>query len=132
MRTAMVLMTILGCDDTASDCRYIATPQQRWTSIELCDADSEKQLGQFTNVAYPVVVAVCQMPDAPVQQATTGQDAPQAAEPSDAQEEENLAQRAIGRVKKILPSTEGVKEVLGKPVRMVEDSYSWIARRLSK
>lgn len=132
MRTALVLMTILGCDDTASDCRYIATMQQRWTSVELCDAESEKQLGQFTNVSYPVVVAVCQMPDAPVEQATTGLDTPKQTPQTEEQEEENLAQRAIGRVRKILPSTEGVREVLGKPVRMVEDSYSWIARRLSK
>jgi hypothetical protein len=129
-------MTILGCDDSATDCQHIATLQQRWTSIELCDAESEKQLGNFANASYPVVVAVCQTPDAPKDATTTAKaDAPDASDVAPAlapQEEQSLTQRAIGRVRKILPSTEGVKEVLGKPVRMVEDSYSWIARRFSK
>lgn len=136
MRTALVLMTILGCDDSATDCQHIATLQQRWTSIELCDAESEKQLGNFANASYPVVVAVCQTPDAPQgETAKTETPLPDAATTPSAlaqEEEQTLTQRAITRVRKILPSTEGVKEVLGKPVRMVEDSYSWIARRFSK
>ncbi|WP_288429407.1 hypothetical protein [uncultured Agrobacterium sp.] len=136
MRTALVLMTILGCDDSATDCRHIATLQQRWTSIELCDAESEKQLGNYANASYPVVVAVCQTPDAPADKPAIANAAPNDTQPpaqqTEAQEEETLTQRAITRVRRILPSTEGVKEVLGKPVRMVEDSYSWIARRFTK
>ncbi|QCI97802.1 hypothetical protein [Agrobacterium larrymoorei] len=136
MRTALVLMTILGCDDSATDCRHIATLQQRWTSIELCDAESEKQLGNYANASYPVVVAVCQTPDAPADKPAIANAAPTDTQPparqTEAQEEETLTQRAITRVRRILPSTEGVKEVLGKPVRMVEDSYSWIARRFTK
>jgi hypothetical protein len=136
MRTALVLMTILGCDDTATDCQHIATMQQRWTSIELCDAESEKQLGNFANASYPVVVAVCQTPDVPKDDIAKvdGQtpDASTTPAPLDTEEEQTLTQRAITRVRRILPSTEGVKEVLGKPVRMVEDSYSWIARRFAK
>ncbi len=135
MRTALVLMTILGCDDTATDCQHIATLQQRWTSIELCDAESENKLGQFVNANYPVIVAVCQTPEEPKTDiAKADPQTPDSAVPPvlAPQEEQTLTQKAITRVRRILPSTEGVKEVLGKPVRMVEDSYSWIARRLSK
>lgn len=131
MRTALVLMTILGCDDTATDCQHVATLQQRWTSIELCDAESETKLGDFANASYPVIVAVCQTPEEP--QSGLAKAEPQTPDTSALapQEEQTLTQKAITRVRRILPSTEGVKEVLGKPVRMVEDSYSWIARRLS-
>ncbi|KAA3512190.1 MULTISPECIES: hypothetical protein [Agrobacterium] len=136
MRTALVLMTILGCDDSATDCQHIATLQQRWTSIELCDAESEKQLGNFANASYPVIVAVCQTPETPKNETAKADaqtpDVSGVAPALAPQEEQTLTQRAIGRVRKILPSTEGVKEVLGKPVRMVEDSYSWIARRFTK
>ncbi|WP_320201626.1 hypothetical protein RMR16_006405 [Agrobacterium sp. rho-13.3] len=136
MRTALVLMTILGCDDSATDCQHIATLQQRWTSIELCDAESEKKLGDFVNASYPVIVAVCQTPETPPDQTAkadaTTQDPATLSPATEAQVEQTLTQRAISRVRKILPSTEGVKEVLGKPVRMVEDSYSWIAKRLTK
>lgn len=144
MKTALVLMTFLGCDDTATDCHYLATSQQRWTSIELCDAVSEKELERFANASYPVVVAVCQTPgeqtpqtagNAPVTQPPAAT-APAGTEEPPAQvtqkEEESLTKQAISRVSRILPSTEGVKHLLGTPVRMVENSYSWIAKRFEK
>ncbi|MEW9523600.1 hypothetical protein MRBLRH8O_001402 [Agrobacterium radiobacter] len=144
MKTALVLMTFLGCDDSATDCHYIATSQQRWTSIELCDAVSEKELERYANAPYPVVVAVCQTPGEQAPQTagnTPGAQPPAAAAPAGTQqataevtpkEEESLTKQAIGRVSRILPSTEGIKHLLGTPVRMVENSYSWIAKRFDK
>ncbi|MDS7597223.1 hypothetical protein [Agrobacterium tumefaciens] len=140
MKTALVLMTILGCDDSATECNYIATSPQRWTSIELCDAVSEKELESYANAPYPVVVAVCQTPEetAPQTATNTTPDASQpqqqatAPEATEQQQEESLTRKAITRVSRILPSTEGVKHILGTPVRMVENSYSWIAKRFEK
>lgn len=143
MKTAYVLMTILGCDDSAVDCQHVATLQQQWTSIELCDAASEKELGNFANAPYPVVVAVCQTPEAQTADAQTAEpqtpEAPSAQQPTTfAQapiaeaEEQSLTAQAITRVKRILPSTEGVKNLFVKPVRIVEDSYSWMAKRFTK
>ncbi|CUX13549.1 hypothetical protein [Agrobacterium fabrum] len=135
MKTALVLMTFLGCDDSATDCHYLATSQQRWTSIELCDAVSEKELERFANASYPVVVAVCQTPgEQPPQTAGTQPpaNAQQATTEVTPKEEESLTKQAIGRVSRILPSTEGIKHFLGTPVRMVENSYSWIAKRFDK
>lgn len=135
MKTALVLMTFLGCDDSATDCHYLATSQQRWTSIELCDAVSEKELERFANASYPVVVAVCQTPPEQTPQTAGAQppaSAPQAAVEVTPKEEESLTRQAISRVSRILPSTEGIKHLLGTPVRMVEDSYSWIAKRFDK
>lgn len=77
MKTALVLMTFLGCDDSATDCHYLATSQQRWTSIELCDAVSEKELERYANASYPVVVAVCQTPGEQTPQTAGTQPLPQ-------------------------------------------------------
>ncbi|SOC93771.1 hypothetical protein SAMN05216358_3963 [Rhizobium sp. AN5] len=144
MKTALVLMTFLGCDDTATDCHYLATSQQRWTSIELCDAVSEKELERYANASYPVVVAVCQTPGEQTPQTAGNAPAtqpPAATAPAETEEppaqvtqkeEESLTKQAISRVSRILPSTEGVKHLLGTPVRMVENSYSWIAKRFEK
>lgn len=141
MKTALVLMTFLGCDDSATDCHYLATSQQRWASIELCDAVSEKELERYANASYPVVVAVCQTPgeqtpetagNTPAPPATAPAETPQAGEQVTQKEEESLTRQAISRVSRILPSTEGVKHLLGTPVRMVENSYSWIAKRFEK
>ncbi|CVI62027.1 MULTISPECIES: hypothetical protein [Agrobacterium] len=135
MKTALVLMTFLGCDDSATDCHYLATSQQRWTSIELCDAVSEKELERYANAPYPVVVAVCQTPAEQAPQTAGAQppaSAPQATAAVTPKEEESLTKQAISRVSRILPSTEGIKHLLGTPVRMVENSYSWIAKRFDK
>ncbi len=139
MKTALVLMTFLGCDDSATDCHYLATSQQRWTSIELCDAVSEKELERYANAPYPVVVAVCQTPGEQAPQtagtqppATAPATAPEATAAVTPKEEESLTKQAISRVSRILPSTEGIKHLLGTPVRMVENSYSWIAKRFDK
>lgn len=146
MRTALVMMTILGCDDSATDCHYIATLQQRWPTIELCNSVSEKELAAFANVSYPVVIAVCQDPTIAQAKAPVPSERPVASTPSSSgaelqpsadltpaeerAQEQNLAQQAIGRVKDILPSREAVGKLVKSPVRMVEDGYAWVARRL--
>ncbi|WP_117191116.1 hypothetical protein [Rhizobium terrae] len=141
MNSALIVMTILGCNDAATDCHYVATAENRWPSIELCDSVSEQQLAGYTSQPYPVIIAVCQKPEAsdiasaskpqakPVELAPATPPIPQP-EPVTPQEEQTFADRAIRRVKTVLPTTEGVKTLMTKPVRLVEGSYSWIARRL--
>ncbi|WJR66574.1 hypothetical protein QTA58_20540 [Neorhizobium sp. CSC1952] len=145
MNAALIVMTILGCDDAGTDCHYIATAENRWPTIEMCDAVSEDQLAGYVSQPYPMIIAVCQKPEttevanAPVPQAKPGAPAsgpaPQAAPVTlevTPQEKETLAERAIHRVKAVLPTTEGVKTLMVKPVRLVEDSYSWVARKLQR
>jgi len=145
MNAALIVMTILGCDDAGTDCHYIATAENRWPTVEMCDAVSEDQLAGYVNQPYPMIIAVCQKPEttevanAPVPQAKPDAPAPGPA-PQAApvtlevtpQEKETLAERAIHRVKAVLPTTEGVKTLMVKPVRLVEDSYSWVARKLQR
>ncbi|MGN7293729.1 hypothetical protein [Rhizobium sp. SAFR-030] len=140
MRTALVMMTILGCDDGTTDCQYIATINQRWPTIELCNAVSEKELGAFTNVSYPTVIAVCQDPavaEAPNAKAQTPADdtavSTMAAVPTPAEEraeEQSLARRALERTKAVLPTIDGMRNLVEKQVNLVEDGYSWMVRKL--
>ncbi|AKI00850.1 hypothetical protein IMCC20628_02146 [Hoeflea sp. IMCC20628] len=62
MQAALIIMTILGCDDTATQCHHVEMLQERWATIQACDAVSEAKLRTFSNLDYPVVVAVCQTP----------------------------------------------------------------------
>jgi hypothetical protein len=146
MNSALIIMTILGCNDAGTDCHYIATVNQRWPTIEMCDSVSEKQLPSYTNAPYPVLIAVCQNPETiagatptPTEKPATAPataDAPQPPTPIEQdvsqQEKETLAGRAIQRVRNVLPTTEGVKTLMNKPVRLVEDGYSWVARRFER
>lgn len=63
MQTAFIIMSILGCDDTATQCHYVEMLDQRWATIQACDAGSEDKLRTYSNLDYPVVVAVCQTPN---------------------------------------------------------------------
>jgi hypothetical protein len=144
MNSALIVMTILGCNDAATDCHYITTAENRWPSIEMCNSVSEQQLSGYANQAYPMLIAVCQKPEAteiakaPVPQSRpeTAMPAPSAEpaatpapEPVTQQEKETLAGRAIQRVKTVLPTTEGVKTLMTSPVRLVENGYSWVAKK---
>jgi len=62
MQAALIIMTILGCDDTATQCHHVEMLEERWATIQACDAVSEAKLRTFSNLDYPVVVAVCQTP----------------------------------------------------------------------
>lgn len=62
MQTAFIIMSILGCDDTATQCHFVEMLDERWATIQACDAGSEDRLRTYSNLDYPVVVAVCQTP----------------------------------------------------------------------
>jgi uncharacterized membrane protein YdfJ with MMPL/SSD domain len=153
MNAALIVMTILGCNDSGTDCHYIATASERWPTVAMCDAVSEDHLPSYANQPYPVLISVCQNPQTAGVEATAAATAvpesrppEQAAESAGAEqvaaasvteevspeEAETLAGRAIQRVRNVLPTTEGVKTLMVKPVRLVEDGYSWVARRFER
>lgn len=130
MNAAVIILTILGCDDSGAECHYVATLEKRWPSIEMCSANSEGELARYANVDYPVVIAVCQEPHDTEIVAVPDTPAPGTASTAVTEEgERSMAIRAISRVKAVLPTTEGVRTLMQKPVRLVEESYSWVARK---
>ena len=64
MKTAFIIMTILGCDDSAKQCHYIDQVNTQYDTVQACDGASESALYNYRNRNYPVVVAVCQSPAA--------------------------------------------------------------------
>jgi hypothetical protein len=151
MNSALIVMTILGCNDSGTDCHYIATANQRWPTIALCDAVSEEQLPLYANQPYPVIIAVCQNPEVaklpaniphpktkpemqPAEPPAVAAEVPPVPHFTEVSEEEkqSLATRAIERVKNVLPTTEGVRTIMNRPVRLVEDGYSWVAKRFAR
>lgn len=63
MKTALIVMTILGCDDSVTQCHYVATVEKGFTTISECDKRSESEIATHQNKNYPVIVAVCETPD---------------------------------------------------------------------
>ncbi|HEY0120471.1 MAG TPA: hypothetical protein VGC14_01715 [Rhizobium sp.] len=141
MQAVLIAMTILGCDDSVTQCNYIASPDKRWETIAACDAETEKRLHSFTNVHYPTVIAVCERSrlapadaspaPAPQQPAITAQTNIVEAKPQPSRGIVGFAAKAVAQAREMLPSRHGVKRVLSTPVHFVSDSYSWMARRIA-
>jgi hypothetical protein len=136
MKAALIVMTILGCDDDVNQCHYISTVNGNWPSIAQCDTESQKALPKYSDKNYPVVVAVCETsgtdmmastePDLAAQAAA----APQAAtSPVTEEAKPGLPKRALALLSGAMPDREKLKAIVSAPVHYVEDGYSWVARR---
>lgn len=137
MQVALIVMTILGCDDTASQCHYVATEQRQWASVELCKIDTEKTLMNYTSrSAYPTLVAVCKEEGAKVEAAAPqpAPAVPPVVEKTGAEQaaETGMARKALERAKSFVPTKDGVKALAGKPVTFVADGYRWAVGIISK
>ncbi|MBB4195141.1 hypothetical protein GGE45_005060 [Rhizobium aethiopicum] len=138
MQAVLIAMTILGCDDSVSQCSYVATVDKRWETVAACDAEAERRLKAYANVSYPSVIAVCEAPKA-LAAAEPPKPAPlpvAAADTTPAASEEprglaGFAENIAGQVRAHLPSGRDVKETLSKPVHFVSASYSWVVTRLN-
>ena len=148
MVPALIVMTILGCDDSVSQCHYVSTVSGTWQTIAICDAESQKQLPKFSNINYPVIVAVCETSSdtmakakdpAPVPAMHPGLDQPQAVTPDPVpvppaaeQKQPSLPRRTLAMVTGALPDASALRNAVTKPVHYIEDGYSWVARKFTK
>ncbi|NKM56326.1 hypothetical protein GFL21_17665 [Rhizobium anhuiense] len=135
MQAVLIAMTILGCDDSISQCNYLATVDKRWETVAACDAEAERRLKTYVNVNYPSVIAVC---EAPKTVAAAEPPKPAPAPPAVAEATEQRPQGLLGfadniaqQVRDHLPSGKSVKDTLTKPVHFVSTSYSWVVTRLA-
>jgi hypothetical protein len=139
MQAVLIAMTILGCDDSISQCNYVATVDKRWETVAACDAEAERRLKTYVNVNYPSVIAVCEAPKAiaaaePPKPAPVPAAAPEVAvsEPEEpAGRIAGFAEGIAGQVRAHLPSGKSVRDTLTKPVHFVSASYSWAVTRLA-
>ncbi|MDF0698195.1 hypothetical protein PYR71_17135 [Rhizobium sp. MC63] len=137
MQAVLIVMTVLGCDDSVSQCNYVATVDKRWETVAACDAEAERRLKAYTNVNYPSVIAVCEAPKG-VAGAEPPKPAPVPATitaPEPVEEPvgrlAGFAENIAGQVRAHLPSGRDVKETLSKPVHFVSASYSWAVKRIA-
>jgi hypothetical protein len=72
IKSALVAMTILGCNCEQNTCEYVRTAGIPSTSIAECQSRMKAEI-ERTDAEYPLLVAVCEnLPDQPaMQQAAT-------------------------------------------------------------
>ncbi|MEO9340425.1 hypothetical protein ABFT80_23720 [Mesorhizobium sp. SB112] len=58
MKTALVMMVLLGCDCDGVECQYVRTIPSGWSNIETCEAAIERQIAS-EQASYPLMTAHC-------------------------------------------------------------------------
>ncbi|OAP34429.1 hypothetical protein AU381_24120 [Sinorhizobium glycinis] len=141
MKAALIVMTILGCDDNVTQCHYISTVNGAWPSIAQCDTESQRELPKFSNRNYPVVVAVCETSGSDMTASTEPGQTPKVAPevnaapqqattlPAKQEEKPGLPKRALTWLSGAVPDRQKLQAIVSAPVHYMEDGYSWVARR---
>lgn len=146
VKTAMIVMAIMGCDDSATKCTQLSVSEPKWPTVAACDKDSEKELTRYANAHYPMIIAICQSPEVTkveamqdnpaatqspktAQTPTTGQNQQIAAAPPQ-DKKPNLLEQTFDLIKKAIPTTDGIKSAVVKPVHVIADGYSWVVRKV--
>lgn len=129
MKAALIVMTIMGCDDSATICHYLDTVERSWPTVAACDAQAETHINRHQHSNYPVIAAVCKSADSDVTE-DMAEAAPEAPVPPEtAEERQNLAARTLAFVRKVLPDGAALKAAVTKPVHYAEDGYHWVVKR---
>ncbi|MER8708056.1 hypothetical protein [Mesorhizobium sp. M0296] len=61
IKTALVAMTIVGCDCDARLCEYIGETPAKWSTIAECEAAMKSQMLHERNFDYPLVSGICRI-----------------------------------------------------------------------
>ncbi|MBL8577185.1 MAG: hypothetical protein JNK47_08160 [Mesorhizobium sp.] len=72
LKTALVALTIVGCDCDAKVCEFVSETPAKWASVAECEAEMKAQVIRAPGVDYPLVTGICR--------AVPGTDKPEEAE----------------------------------------------------
>ncbi|QPC91316.1 hypothetical protein [Mesorhizobium sp. INR15] len=59
IKTALVAMTIVGCDCDAKLCEYIGETPAKWSTIADCEAAMKSQMLHERGFNYPLISGIC-------------------------------------------------------------------------
>ena len=68
IKTALVAMTVMGCDCDAKLCEYIGETPAQWSSVAECQAAMKTQIERRRDLDYPLISGVCQTVETPSQE----------------------------------------------------------------
>lgn len=141
---ALIILSLLGCDDSGAQCDFVRVGTERYETVEACRAASEPLLQATVEDDYPTVVAVCSpesaMPAADIaerpDETASGEDAGQAAiltppqdgapAPDDMQAEAEKQPGLLARVGDALASLAPGRKTLTKPIDVATDGAATV------
>ncbi|WP_133170043.1 hypothetical protein [Kumtagia ephedrae] len=77
IKTALVAMTVVGCDCDANLCEFISETPAQWATVAECEAEMTSQILRQDNFSYPLISGICRtIPNPPAQTVTASAPAP--------------------------------------------------------
>lgn len=110
IQEAMIVLSLLGCDDSGTQCEYLQTSDTRYETVEACGAASDAFLAASQDEDYPAVVAIC----APALE-TAGRPVPPEAplEPAAELNEPGFLKRVATAIADVTPTRETIEKPIG-------------------
>ena len=133
IKSALVAMTILGCNCEQNTCEYIRTAGVPSLSMSECQERMKTEI-EHTNAEYPLVVAVCEnLPDRqPAALASTQTATPQTVALSDIQQAEQPRRSILVRTRERFSAiTTTARDGLGNAAEFVTLPVGWVRRQIS-
>ena len=129
LKSAVVAMTILGCNCEQNTCEYIRTADLQLASVADCQAHMASEIRK-TNAEYPLVVAVCESRwQAPSDGAITARAEtanPAQSQPVEPPVESTRLDRLRARYSTVMMSArEGASDLVSVPA-------SWLDRQIAR
>lgn len=59
IKTALVALTVVGCDCDAKLCTFISETPPQWESVAACEAAMRSQVEASHDLSYPLVTGIC-------------------------------------------------------------------------
>jgi hypothetical protein len=77
LKTALIAMTVVGCDCDAKMCEYIRATPPEWSTVAECEEALKSRAVRDADSGYPTIIAICRSTEeSPAKLAgTTGVDA---------------------------------------------------------
>lgn len=60
IKTALVAMTVMGCDCDAKVCEYLGETPAQWATVAECQTAMKSQIERRRDFDYPLISGVCQ------------------------------------------------------------------------
>ena len=133
IKSALVAMTILGCNCEQNTCEYIRTAGVPSLSMSECQQRMRTEI-EHTNAEYPLVVAVCEnLPEQqPAALASAPSATPQTVALSDVQSAEQPRRSILVRTRERFSAiTSTARDGLGNAAEFVTLPVGWVRRQIS-
>jgi hypothetical protein len=123
VKEVLIVLSLLGCDDTGAQCHYLRAAPERFETVEACREASEMELAASAAEEYPTVVAMC-APDLAGAEPLPPESPLEAELQVTPEEAENTG--FLGRIGAGVAAALPDRETVGKPVIVVKDGAVWV------